>query len=191
MPLENFINCNIKKYKRINNYLLMHKDAISQNKYPNWLWQIQGDDNLVDKARELIDKAEKTILLSFWYEDGVNIQKQLEAAIKREVKVISNQMSERILPLGQVFGHESWTVVEKIHVSEFIMVVDDLYGMFAFKNQDQKVEGYYSFNQGVIRILDTYIRHDIYINRLLADFREPIIKKYGKDLEKLLNLFGD
>lgn len=188
LPLEDFVSNNVKKYKKISNYLLDHKDSISQNKYPNWLWQIQGHDNLMDKARELIKEAEKTIMISFWYDDGVHVQKQLEDAIKRDVKIISNQMSERIIPLGHVFTHDPSQIVENLHSSEFIMVVDDLYGMFAFKNQDQKIEGYNTSNQGVIRILDTYIRHDIYINKLISDLKEPVLRKYGRDLEGLLDL---
>lgn len=188
LPLEDFLHKNIKKYNRINQYLLDHKDSICQNKYPNWLWQLQGYDNLMDKARELIAQAEKKIIISFWHNDGVNVQKQLEDALNRGIKIVSSQMSEDIIPLGRVFRHEMPVVVEKVHSSEFILVVDELFCMFAFKNQDQKIEGYYTSNQGVIKIIENYICHDIYINKLIADFREAVLAKYGKDLRKLLSL---
>lgn len=188
LPLEDFVQNNMKKYKKINNYLLDYKNSISQNKYPNWLWQIQGYDNIMDKAKEFINKANKTIMISFWYEDGANVQEQLENAYKRNVKIISNQMSEKAIQLGQVFRHVPLGVVEEIHASEFILVVDDLYGIFVFKNQDQEIEGYYTFNQGVIRILNNYILHDIYINKIISDFKEQAFEKYGKDLEGLLKL---
>lgn len=190
LPLEDFVQNNITKHLRINSYLIDHKNSISQNKYPSWLWQIQGYDNLMDKARELIGKAEKTIMISFWHNDGVKVQKQMEDAIKRGVKIISNQMSKKIIPLGQVFRHETEILqaVEKVHSSEFILVVDDLFCMFAFKNQDQKIEGYYTSNHGVINIIENYICHDIYINRLISDFKESVLEKYGNNLEGLLNL---
>jgi|GEM_PF-3867645 len=49
------------------------------------------------------------------------------------------------------------------------------------KNQDQKVEGYYTSNQGVIKIIENYVCHDIYINKLITDFREAVLAKYEED----------
>lgn len=188
LPLEDFLQKNMKKFNRINQYLLDHKDSIGQNKYPNWLWQIQGYDNLMDKAGELLAKAENTIIVSFWHDDGINIIEQMEDALNRGVKIVSSQMSEDIIPLGKIFRHELPMVVEKVHASEFMLVVDGLFGMFAFKNQDQNIEGYYTSNQGVIKILKNYICHDIYINKLIADFREAVLSRYGEDLQGLLSL---
>lgn len=188
LPLEDYVQKNIQKHQRINNYLLDHKNIICQNKYPNWLWQMQGYDNLMSKAGELIDKAEKSIIISFWHNDGVKVQKQLEKAIERGIKIVSSQMSEDIIPLGKVFRHEMPPVVEKMHYSEFILVIDDLFGLFAFKNQDQKIEGYYTSNRGVIKIIENYICHDIYVNKLIADFKESVLAKYGDDLAGLVLL---
>ena len=188
LPLEDFIQSNTKKYKRISSYLLDHKDSISGNTYPNWLWQIQGYANIMDKAGEFIDKAQKSIIISFWYEDGVNVQKQLEAALERNVKIISNQMSETLIQLGKVFRHAPLGIVEEIHASEFILVSDELCGLFVFKNQDQEIEGYYTFNQGVIKMLNNYILHDIYINRMVSDLKNQVFEMYGENLEKLLKL---
>jgi sugar-specific transcriptional regulator TrmB len=188
LPLEDFIKNNTNKYKNISNYLLANKDSINRNTYPNWLWQLQGYDNIMDKASEFIDKAKNNIMISFWHEDGVNVQQQLESAVERGVEIISNQMSETLIQLGKVFRHPPLGVVEEMHSSEFILVADDICGLFVFKNQDEKIEGYYTFNQGVIKILNNYILHDIYINRMVSDFKKQVFETYGDNLEKLINL---
>lgn len=42
-------------------FLSKNKDEICKEKTPDWLWQLQGYENLLDKAKELIDIAEKQI----------------------------------------------------------------------------------------------------------------------------------
>lgn len=185
LPLDDYVNYNIKKHKRITDYLIENKDLICENKYPGWLWQIQGYENLMDKARELIDKAKKKILISFWYDDGINVQTQLQNAENRGVEIVTNQMSQKIIPIGTVFKHVRLPRVEKSHLSEFILVVDNLYCMFVVKNQNQKNEGYYTSNEGIIRIIESYVRHDIYVNKIICDFEEAVMEKYGDDLNGL------
>ncbi|MCT4686876.1 TrmB family transcriptional regulator [Vallitalea sp.] len=188
LPLEDFVNINNKRHNNINNYLLKYKDVISENKYPNWLWQMQNYDNIMDKAKEFINEAKEKIIISFWYEDGLIVKDQLEDASKRNVEIISNQMNNQIIELGKVYKHAPLGIAEDIHSSEFILVVDNIYGVFVFENQENKREGYYTYNKGVIRILNNYILHDIYMNKMLSDFGEEIFIKYGNDLGGLLKL---
>ncbi|QUH27929.1 phospholipase D-like domain-containing protein [Vallitalea guaymasensis] len=113
---------------------------------------------------------------------------QLDDASKRDIEIISSQMNNQIIELGKVYKHAPLGIAEDIHSSEFILVVDNTYGVFVFENQESKREGYYTYNKGVIRILNNYILHDIYMNKMLTDFGEEIFEKYGNDLEGLLKL---
>lgn len=188
LPLDDYIKTKQKEFNRITGFLNENKAEICKEKTPAWLWQLQGYENLLDKAKELIDTAEKQIIISFWHEEGKKVEKNLKEALSKSVDVISIQMGEGKVSLGKDFKHTMLPVVYEVHSTEFILVVDNSHGMFMVKNQLDEIEGYYTSNKGILQIVKNYVRHDIYINRVVSDFKEELLAKYGKNLEKLLNL---
>ncbi len=188
LPLGDYINTKQKEFDRVTGFLNKNKDKICKGKIPDYLWQLQGYENLLDKARELIDLAKKQIIMSFWQAEGKAVERNLEEAHKKGVEIISIQMGEGKVSLGKNFKHVMLPVVYEMHSTEFLLVIDASQGMFMVKNQLGETEGYYTSNKGILQIVKNYIRHDIYINRVISDFGEVLSAKYGANLEKLLNV---
>ncbi len=61
---------------------------------PDHLWNIVGYDNMVLKARELIQKARKTIYLSVWGREMNLLEKDLNEAVERGVEILSFSFTE-------------------------------------------------------------------------------------------------
>lgn len=186
LPLENYLNTKKKEFDRVIDFLKSNEEILCQNKNSNWLWQLKGYENLLDKAQELIEEARKEVFVSLWNEEGLKLKEILEKAVDRGVNVVSIQMGEDKLPVGKAFSHVMHPIIYKVHESEFALTVDKVQGMFMVRNQFNEIEGYYSSNTGITRIIENYIKHDIYINRVVTDFGEVLAKKYGKNLEDLL-----
>ncbi len=188
LPLEDFLKIREKEFHRVTGFLNEHSKQISEKRESDWLWQLKGYDNLLDKAKELIAGAQKTITVSFWDEEGRQLADDLAAAQERGVHVVSIQMGTVAVEVGRVFRHFMIPVVYEVHGKELVLVVDKTHGMFMVRSQGNGVEGYYSSNRGLVQLIENYVRHDIFINRAIHDFKDEMLARYGSELEELLKL---
>ncbi len=61
---------------------------------PGHLWNIVGYDNLILKAREMIEKAKKTIYVSLWRREAKLLYEYFKVAIDRGVQIIAFSFTE-------------------------------------------------------------------------------------------------
>lgn len=188
LPLKEFLRTKEKEFSRITKDLYQLEDNITQTIDPVWLWQLKGYENVLDKAKELINQSHKYLTISLWYEDGLKLENELKEANIRGVEINSVQMGCEILNVGKFCRHIMLPVVYERHGSEFILVVDGSRGIFMVRNQLGEIEGYYTSNSGLIRMIENYVRHDIFLNRAICDSREEMFKRYGDNLKGLLTL---
>lgn len=188
LPLSEFLTQKQKEIVTVIQKLKDSKELIETAKHSELLWHIADRKSLVSKARALIDKSKKEILISMWPEEADVLKANLQKAEDRKVKIYSIQFGSTYLEIGKVYKHiDTPTVLEK-HGSELFLVVDQEEGMFMYFEKMKGWKGYFSSSHGIVRVISNYIRHDIYINRALQDHREITVKSYGNDFRKLLEL---
>jgi HTH-type transcriptional regulator, sugar sensing transcriptional regulator len=188
LPLKDFLNRKQKDVNKVLKDLEDSEELIQTAQQTELLWHISGRKSLTEKARELIDSAEKEILISLWPDAAALVKENLEAALTRGVKLYSLQFGDTYLEIGTVYKHIMVPTVHERHGSEMFLLVDKAEGMFMYFEKLKGWKGYYSSSQGMVRVIENYIRHDIYSNRLLQDHREAAVKYYGEDFSKLLDL---
>jgi sugar-specific transcriptional regulator TrmB len=155
------------------------------------VWQLTSHDALIDKSRELIDGAGEMVLLSFWRKQGKLLEKNLQAAQQRGVKIISIQFGPESMKIGKVFQHVQIDTVFDRHSGELTLVADESMGLFMAQPPRQDWNGFWTTNPGVVKLMTNYIRHDIYSNKLLQRFDAEVEAEYGKQLKNLLDIEMD
>lgn len=161
---------------------------LNTSESPHLIWHIRGYEALMAKAGEIINNSEKEVLISFWEEQAKDIGQLLERATFRNVKVISLQFGRRVVDVGTVYRHILLDTVYERHGNEMSLVADGKYGFFMNLIPGREWEGYWTSNPGVIKMVTNYIRHDIYVNKIIERFDTVIFEEYGQNLEKLLNI---
>ncbi len=58
-------------------------------------------------------------------------------------------------------------------------------------SKDNKVEGAWSMNRGFVMMAEDYIKHDVYIMKIVGRFSGLLRKKFGSRYEKLRDIFKD
>ena len=142
------------------------KDQLSQmmiQEEREFVYNITGFDNLVQKARELISQAQSEIYLntdirlSLWSEE-------LCDAVERGVRVIVFSFNRVEAPHPKIEVYSRSQEAESEYPSHRFMLVSDMKKTIVFSHRHQAV-GIYSNNYLLLKITAEHIHSDIYLTK--------------------------
>jgi HTH-type transcriptional regulator, sugar sensing transcriptional regulator len=188
LPLEEFLRMWQTDASRIIQYLNDNKEQIEAEPQSELMWHISGKKQLLDKLKDIIDSARSEIIISLWPREAAEVKDNLLEAQDRNVKITSIQFGEISLNIGKVFQHVNTSTIEARHGSELFVLADKRRGMFMYYENSKGWVGYHSNSSGIARVIENYIRHDIYTNKIINDHPELAMRSYGKDLAGLIDL---
>ena len=147
---------------------------------------------LMDRVSRMIKDASRTIFLSIWREDFERIQEELRDALSRKVKTAIVHFGTPGSNIGQIYPHPIEDTIYQEKGGRGIVIVTDskevLTGSILKFNM---VEGVWSMNKGVVTLAEDYIKHDIYIMKIVRRFDRVLKEKFGLRYEKLRDIFTD
>ncbi len=187
LPYEDFLKYKEKELENTSQFLRDNLENMVTSDSPQLIWHVSGYDALIMKATEILNNSEKEVLISVWEELAKDLGHLLEKAVARNVKVTSIQFG-KVVDVGVVYRHILVDAVYKRHGNEMILVVDNKYGLFMNLVAGREWEGNWTSNPGVINMISNYIRHDIYVNKILDKMGAAAFEEYGPQLEKLLQI---
>ncbi|MBE0425427.1 MAG: TrmB family transcriptional regulator [Nitrospirae bacterium] len=147
---------------------------------------------LMDRIRRMIGEASRTILLSIWKEEFEKIEEKLRDALGRKVRVAIVHFGQPGIKIGQMYPHPVEHSIYQEKVGRGIVIVTDSRKVLAgniFKFN--RVEGAWSMNRGFVTLAEDYIKHDIYIMKIVRRFDRVLKEKFGLKYEKLRDIFTD
>jgi sugar-specific transcriptional regulator TrmB len=156
------------------------------------IWNITGYDYLMDKAARMIAGAGKTLLLSVWKDDFPLLEPTLKVATRRKVLIAVVHFGPHKSALRQIFSHPiEDTLFQEKGGRVLALVADSSEVLIGTIFSDNRVEGAWSCNRGFVTVAEDYIKHDIYIMKIVRRFDRPLVKKFGEKYGKLRNIFRD
>lgn len=156
------------------------------------IWNLKTYEALAEYAIDLAGRAEKTILVSVWAEELRILKPFLDKAVARGVKAALVHFGPPVERVGQLFAHpiEDTLYAEK-GGRGFAMVVDGREALIATVSADSAVEGAWSQNRGFATVAEDYIKHDIYIMKIVRRFDSLLIDTFGPGYARLRDIFSD
>lgn len=137
---------------------------------PDHLWHIIGHDNLILKVKELIEKADKIIYISFWQREFKLLIPELKQAIRRGVEVVIFSFTEISLSGAHIFSYNlPEKELEKIWDHKIMVIADknELVMGVASRGVDKKTV--WTKNRALIDIALNHIILDITIYGIRLD----------------------
>jgi HTH-type transcriptional regulator, sugar sensing transcriptional regulator len=158
----------------------------------SYIWNITDYEYLINKAVRMIQSSKKTILLSIWPQEYEKIRPYLAKAEKRKVKISIVLFGNSDEKTGLIFKHP----IEDTLYSEkggrgLALVCDSEEVLIGTVSGNNKVEGALSKNKGFFILAEDYIKHDIYIMKIVNRFNELLTKTFGDNYAKLRDVFND
>lgn len=175
------------------NYNLLEKEfkTIEASGDQEWmeLFHIDGYEPSIQAIKEEINRAENQILFSGWSKDITVIYEHLVNAHKRGVKIVSIIFDDYTQKLPWVnIKHIALESSKQRHAGELNIVFDERKVIIVEALTDSEYS-VVSSHQSLINVTVNYIRHDIYVNQILYDFKSTLKEKYGENIEGLIDWF--
>ncbi len=184
-----------EKRQNINSTLDLLEDELSKIKAPSetaQMWVIRDRAALMDKAGSMISASSKSVLLSAWDNELTALSTQLLECRSRKVRLSTVHFGDTAVEAGQMFSHP---ISDTIHNEKggrgFTLVRDSTEALVATISEDGSAEGLWSGNSGFVTLAEDYIKHDIYIMKIVRRFDAMLESKFGKKYKLLRNVFAD
>lgn len=134
-----------------------------------YVWNIEGHDNIIAKAREMIDQARSRIYLALLPVTFPDLQPALEEAIGRGVRVVLYTTSALDLAGGRVIvAHVSEETLGQARGLGAVLVIDGeevLIGEWLSANQ---ARASWTSSPLLVFIAEHHLRTDLYLPQILA-----------------------
>jgi|Deesub1362A_J573_1020465.scaffolds.fasta_scaffold00004_347 sugar-specific transcriptional regulator TrmB len=158
----------------------------------SFVWNIWDYDYLMDKAERIILQAKRTLLVSIWKEEMTRLSEPLRQAKNKNIKISIVHFGIPEIKVGMVFQHPIEDTIYAEKKGRGLVILPDseevLMGRILKFNT---VEGIWSTNRGVVMLAEEYVKHDIYMMKVVRRFDRELKRMFGQRYEKLKDISSD
>ena len=156
------------------------------------IWNISDREHLIEKSIRMIDAAKESILISVFREEMDDIHTYLKKAEKRKVKIAVVHFGEYDKSAGMTFAHPiADTIFEEKGGRSISLVTDSNEALIGTITPKGDVEGGWSCSHGFVTLTEDYIKHDIYIMKIVTRYDSELIARFGNNYAMLRDIFSD
>lgn len=181
--------------QRISGTLEILSEELSEEKTSrnvSYIWNITGYTTFLDRARAMIKHAEMSVLLSVWHEEWMHLVGTLKKKTQSGIKAATVFFGHADEKVGQVYDHPiAETLYQERGGRGFALVTDNSTALMGTVGGDETVEGAWSTNRGFVTLAEDYIKHDVYIMKIVNRFDLELIRRFGPGYRRLRDIFTD
>lgn len=169
IPAAEFLDQLHREHEELTTSLKNDLSALSSAPDLDYVWNIEGHENIMAKAMEMIEQAKSRIYLALLPTTFPTLQPALEGAIRRGARVVVYTTSDLDLPGGQVVvAHVSEETLGQARGLGLILVIDGeevLVGEWLTATQ---ARASWTSTPLLVFIAEHHLRTDLYLPQILA-----------------------
>jgi len=177
----------------VNRALASNSDAMMF--FPEVVTGLRGHGNIIKVARELIQGAHEKIYLSAWIPELSSIHDTLHNVGEREIPCVCLAFGKGKFSLarGHVYRHTSTlhSLYPHHQNRHFALVVDGTTVLWATSIDNAEWSGLIAQDRRLTGLVRSYIRHDIYVQKIYARLAPELQDIFGPGLELLTDISRD
>ena len=155
-----------------------------------YVWNLQGGEAVLGKAEEMIGGAAEEVLTALWPEQLPRLGPFLTSAERRGARVAVCLYGEGDPGVAVVYHHPTDQVVIRDQgARRMVLVTDTGQALIGYFPETGLAEGVWSANAGLVHMAKDYVRHDMWVIKLVEGFEGPINAFYGDDRAKLRDIY--
>ncbi|MBI5025370.1 MAG: TrmB family transcriptional regulator [Nitrospirae bacterium] len=156
-----------------------------------YIWNIRDYEGLILKAGRMIETAKEKILLSLWPFELTRIENPLKSAEEKGLSIAVLHYGATNIRIGQIHKHPVEDTLYAEKGCRGFALVTDYREVLISRIEGERAEAIWSLNQGIITIVEDYIRHDIYLMKIIKRFDNILKDRFGVKYEMLRDVFKD
>lgn len=156
------------------------------------IWDLTGRDAILERVRDVINRAGERILLQLWAEDAPELESVLRAAAGRGVDIQVIAYDDPGFDFGRVYLHEPGAEeISAEHGGRWIILSADAREVVAgIVSLGEGSRAAWTSHPGLAMPITEEIKHDIYLDELLKTHREVLEASFGPSLNALRRRFS-
>jgi sugar-specific transcriptional regulator TrmB len=188
VPAAEFLDQLQQEHENLVNNLKEELTALEEAPVPDldYVWNIEGIDNVLARAVEMIDQAQKQIYLALLPVTFVPLQPALSRAVGRGVRTVLYTTAELDLPGGEIaVAHVSEETLGRASGLGFILVIDGTEVLIGERLSGASARGSWTGSSLLVFIAEHHLRTDLYLPEILSrlgDNALEIIKEEDREL---------
>lgn len=159
------------------------------------LWNLSGYENIINKCLEIIDMAQKEILIQVWADDltsrleNMIIKKQ--ESLGRVLVILYDSLNHYDTRISKYYKHGFERSKIKDTGSRWItLTIDSEVMLHASIKNENFAEGIYTKNEGMVFFANENIKHDAYCLRLIDALGDRVKDVFGENMEGIRDVFA-
>jgi sugar-specific transcriptional regulator TrmB len=166
--------------------------AVAADEPVGYIWNLQGRAPLLERAAHLIARAEATLLLSGWDEELAELAAGVAAAHRRAVRVAVIDYGSLRLEASAVYPHP---IKDTIHGEKggrgLTLCADSRVALLGLVQEDGAAHGAWSRNRAFVAAAEDYLKHDIYVQKIVGRFHDLLVRTYGPNFRRWRDVYSD
>ncbi len=157
----------------------------------SYTWHIKDYEDLILKAKRMLVTCRGTVLLSLWPAELNALEKAISDAEIRGIKIALVHYGATNIKLGQLYRHPVEDTIYAHKGARSFTLLADSKEVLTGNIIGTRTEAIWSMNESLVMMAEDYIRHDIYVMKIVERF-DPLLKeKFGSRYEKLRDVHSD
>ncbi|MDA0272363.1 MAG: hypothetical protein O3C68_03810 [Proteobacteria bacterium] len=171
--------------------LLPELQKVPSNNQSNLIWPLLERNQVESRTLEIINQANKSILVSLWPQELDWCERSLLDAAARGVKIALVHFGKPTRKIGATYHHP---VQETLYAEKggrgLTVVVDGAQVVIANFQVGGEVDGAWSRNQSFVTVAEDYVKHDVYITKLTRFLGPEVVARFGENYSRLRDVFN-
>ncbi|MCP4356697.1 MAG: TrmB family transcriptional regulator [Chloroflexi bacterium] len=186
VPAAEFLDQLHREHEALTTSLKDNLATLTSTTEMDYVWNIEGHENIIAKAIEMIDQATSQVYIALLPITFPALQPALEKAIQRGVRVVIYTTAVLELPGGQVVvAHVSEETLGQARGLGLILVIDGQEVLIGEWLTEARAWASWTRNSLFVFVAEHHLRTDLYLPQilsLLGDHALDIIQEEDRDL---------
>ena len=167
-------------------------EAIGVDEPVGYIWNLHGRGALLERTTHLMERAESTLLVSGWDAELRDLANAIAAAHRRRVRVAVIDYGSLELEASAVYPHP---IKDTIHGEKggrgLTLCADSRVALLGLVQDDGAAHGAWSRNRAFVAAAEDYLKHDIYVQKIVGRFSDLLVRTYGPNFSRWRDVFSD
>lgn len=136
------------------------------------IWNLRTREMIIKRARAMISRAQKSIHLVAWTETIQELRTELEGAAAQGIRIVTISCGEINTLAGIHYKHAFEEDIVQMDSNSVNLVIDGNEVLVGETLPADSCQAAWSNNAGLIFVTEEYIRHEVYIHKIIERLSE-------------------